>query len=186
MHLGLCFAVCISALAPGKLKSILDSYCGVCIVCLYFLYLSLVRGALSVFDCSKNEDGAWILDADPSIKCNVVRSMRPSGGTVGGTEGTLAWILSPHGCLSLLALFTPPTPPPHGPISPLPQTSCPHPAPSSKPGGIQESMKPVATLSLVLYTLGLPLTFLVILVRHRSAIVQDQTLREKNQVHKHT
>ena len=42
---------------------------------LYFLYLNVVKGALSVFDCSKNKDGVWILDADPSIKCYVVRSV---------------------------------------------------------------------------------------------------------------
>ena len=46
-----------------------------CIVVLYFLYLNVVKGALSVFDCSKNKDGAWILDADPSIKCYVVHSV---------------------------------------------------------------------------------------------------------------
>jgi hypothetical protein len=41
---------------------------------LYLLYLTLVQGALSVFDCSKNQDGDRILDADPSIKCGVVCS----------------------------------------------------------------------------------------------------------------
>ena len=60
-----------SALLPCRdpFKSKLDSYCGLCIVVLYFLYLNVVKGALSVFDCSKNKDGVWILDADPSIKC---------------------------------------------------------------------------------------------------------------------
>ena len=58
---------------PFKAK--LDSYCGLCIVALYCLYLNLVKGALSVFDCSKNKDGVYILDADPSIKCNVVRRL---------------------------------------------------------------------------------------------------------------
>jgi hypothetical protein len=29
-----------------------DAYCGVCILALYFLYLMVVKGALSVFDCS--------------------------------------------------------------------------------------------------------------------------------------
>jgi hypothetical protein len=51
----------------------LDGFCGLCIVALYFLYLNVVKGAISVFDCTKNKDGILILDADPSIKCNVVR-----------------------------------------------------------------------------------------------------------------
>jgi hypothetical protein len=50
----------------------LDAYCGLCILVLYFLYLTLVRGAFSVFDCSTNADGARILDADPSIVCDEV------------------------------------------------------------------------------------------------------------------
>ncbi len=33
------------------------------------------KQAVSVFDCSKNKDGVYILDADPSIKCNVVRAL---------------------------------------------------------------------------------------------------------------
>ncbi len=56
-----------------RFKSFLDGFCGLCIVVLYFLYLNVVKGALSVFDCSKNKDDVWILDADPSIKCYVVR-----------------------------------------------------------------------------------------------------------------
>ncbi len=52
-----------------------DSYCGLCIVGLYFLYLSVVKGALSVFDCTMNKSGVYILDADPSIECNKVRSL---------------------------------------------------------------------------------------------------------------
>jgi hypothetical protein len=66
--------VCVSLFSStGRFKTFLDSYCGLCIVVLYFLYLNVVKGALSVFDCSKNKDGVWILDADPSIKCYVVR-----------------------------------------------------------------------------------------------------------------
>jgi hypothetical protein len=53
-------------------KRALDRYCGLCITALYFLYLSVVKGALSVFDCSMNEDGVRILDADPSIVCDKV------------------------------------------------------------------------------------------------------------------
>ncbi len=40
-------------LGQGKFKSLQDMYCGVSILALYFLYLTVVKGALSVFDCSK-------------------------------------------------------------------------------------------------------------------------------------
>jgi hypothetical protein len=33
---------------------------------------TLVKNALAVFDCSRNKDGVYILDADPSIRCNEV------------------------------------------------------------------------------------------------------------------
>lgn len=49
-----------------------------------------------------------------------------------------------------------------------------------QPGGVQEGLKPAAALSIVGYTLGLPLTFLGILLRHRHAIYADQTLRMAN------
>lgn len=55
----------------------LDAYCGLCIVGLYFMYLGVVKGALSVFDCTMNKDGVYILDADPSIICNTVRGPPP-------------------------------------------------------------------------------------------------------------
>jgi hypothetical protein len=48
-------------------------------------------------------------------------------------------------------------------------------------GGAQESLKPAAAVSLVVYTLGLPLSFLVILLKHRHAIRADQKLRVGNQ-----
>jgi hypothetical protein len=60
-------------LGRDQFKRVKDAYCGMCILALYFLYLVVVKGALSVFDCSKNESGVWILDADPSIRCNEVR-----------------------------------------------------------------------------------------------------------------
>jgi hypothetical protein len=59
----------------SKFKRVMDGYCGFCILGLYFLYLTVVKGALSVFDCSVNQDGVYILDADPSIKCNEVRHL---------------------------------------------------------------------------------------------------------------
>jgi hypothetical protein len=49
-----------------------------------------------------------------------------------------------------------------------------------QPGGIQDSMRPAAIASLLCYTIGLPATFFTILVVHRTAIFQDQSLRQKN------
>jgi hypothetical protein len=48
-------------------------------------------------------------------------------------------------------------------------------------GGTQESMRPAAIASLLGYTIGLPAAFFTILVVHRTAIFQDQTLRQANQ-----
>jgi hypothetical protein len=41
-------------------------------------------------------------------------------------------------------------------------------------------MRPVAVASLIGYTVGLPAVFLSVLVVHRTAIFQDQSLRQKN------
>ncbi len=59
-------------LGRSKLKTLEDSYCGLCIIVLYFTYLTVTKGALSVFDYSKNSSGVYLLDADPSIQCNQV------------------------------------------------------------------------------------------------------------------
>jgi hypothetical protein len=40
-------------LGRDKFQHAKDAYCGLCILALYFLYLMVVKGALSVFDCSK-------------------------------------------------------------------------------------------------------------------------------------
>lgn len=52
--------------------------------------------------------------------------------------------------------------------------------PCAQAHGTQASMKPAAILSLLLYTAGLPLSFLAILVRYRSQISADQSLRQRN------
>jgi hypothetical protein len=52
-----------------------------------------------------------------------------------------------------------------------------------QPGGVQESLKPAAVLSMIVYSLGLPVAFLVILVRERDAIRADQVLRMSNSGH---
>ncbi len=43
---------CGRLLGRDRYKTMQDAYCGVCILTLYFLYLMVVKGALSVFDCS--------------------------------------------------------------------------------------------------------------------------------------
>jgi hypothetical protein len=44
-------------------------------------------------------------------------------------------------------------------------------------GGVQESLKPAAALSIVVYMVGLPVTFFAILLKYRVGIRADQTLR---------
>lgn len=66
-------------LGRDKFAAAQDSYCGFCIIAMYFLYLTVTKGALSVFDCSKNQDGVYILDAEPSIKCYEVRRSTHTG-----------------------------------------------------------------------------------------------------------
>jgi hypothetical protein len=60
------------SLRRGGFQRAFDACCGLCIMALYFLYLGVVKSSLSVFDCSRNEDGVYILDADPSIVCHQV------------------------------------------------------------------------------------------------------------------
>ena len=73
-----CYRVAVSAVRVCVLRSgrsgILDSYCGFALLVLYFLYLKLVKGALSVFACTENSDGVYILDADPSVTCYKVQT----------------------------------------------------------------------------------------------------------------
>ncbi len=68
MHYLCCRAVCFRA----KIWDWLDGCWGICIGAANFLFLSVIKSALLVFDCSANEDGVLILDADPSVKCGVV------------------------------------------------------------------------------------------------------------------
>jgi hypothetical protein len=57
----------------SSLRATLDLYWGVTILILNFLYLSLVRGMLSIFDCTANVDGLRFLDEDPAILCDEVQ-----------------------------------------------------------------------------------------------------------------
>ena len=72
---GLFFCLPFPCVDRDAFTAALDTYWSILISALYFLYLNLVKGALSVFDCSKNDDGVLILDADPSIHCNEVGAM---------------------------------------------------------------------------------------------------------------
>jgi hypothetical protein len=51
----------------------LSSFIGVCIAAVYTLYFSVVKGALSIFNCVVNESGVRVLVAHPSEQCDVVR-----------------------------------------------------------------------------------------------------------------
>ncbi len=42
------------------------------ILVLNFMYVSLVRGMFSIFDCTANADGFRFLDAEPTIACDEV------------------------------------------------------------------------------------------------------------------
>jgi hypothetical protein len=46
---------------------------------------------------------------------------------------------------------------------------------------VHERLKPAAVLSLLGYAVGLPLGFLVVLVRHRESIIADQALKAVGQ-----
>jgi hypothetical protein len=46
---------------------------------------------------------------------------------------------------------------------------------------VQERLKPAAALSLLGYAVGLPLSFLVLLVKHRESIIADQALKVTGQ-----
>ena len=51
-HLRMCRPLYSRLLGRDRFKTMQDAYCGVCILALYFMYLLVVKGALSVFDCS--------------------------------------------------------------------------------------------------------------------------------------
>ena len=47
-----------------------------------------------------------------------------------------------------------------------------------QPGGAQVTLRPYAIASLIVYTLGVPLVFGIVLYVHRKEIEEDQKLRE--------
>ena len=143
-----------------------------------------------MLSCPQNESGIRILDADPSIRCDEV------------------WLV--HRILTSTRVPFCECVPSLNPVCPLYTVSCPAaalaarqaggvqerrtataapPRPSlysyscvsTQAGGVQERLKPAAVLSLLGYTVGLPLTFLVLLVKHRQSIGADQALRVAGQ-----
>ncbi len=62
----------LTRLCRARYKVFLDMVWGMTILVLYFMYLNLVKGMLSIFDCSVNPDGVRFLDADLSIRCDEV------------------------------------------------------------------------------------------------------------------
>ncbi len=126
--------------------------------------MGLAKGALSVFDCTQNKDGKYILDADPSIKCDEVG--QGGWGTAAIGSPCSRTDVNVPGYATLLTSLC---------------AGCVSSRWSSQAGGVQEALKPAAAFSIVVYTLGLPAAFLTILIRHRDAIYADQTLRMANQ-----
>ena len=76
------FLSTVSLSTREAFKAVYDGYCGLSNIVLYLLYLKLVKGALSVFDCTLNKDGVYILDADPAVTCGQVRGTQAPSGSV--------------------------------------------------------------------------------------------------------
>ncbi len=53
-----------------------DAYCGLCIAIVNTLYFSVVKGALSIFNCVTNQRGVSVLVAHPSEVCGKVETVR--------------------------------------------------------------------------------------------------------------
>ena len=67
----------------------MDVVSGVVIQGLYVTYFMVVRGMLSVWNCSKKSNGVSVLTADPSYSCDTVRNVvtRASGGLCWVVDG---------------------------------------------------------------------------------------------------
>jgi hypothetical protein len=55
-----------------KLGRVIDTYLGICITAVYTLYFSVVKGAMSIFNCVENRNGVRVLVAYPSVECGLV------------------------------------------------------------------------------------------------------------------
>ena len=58
----------------NRFAKLLDAYCGFVIAIVYTLYFSVVKGALSIFNCVQNESGVRVMVAYPSEVCGQVRA----------------------------------------------------------------------------------------------------------------
>jgi hypothetical protein len=139
-----------------------------------------------VLSCPQNESGIRILDADPSIRCDEVCPLHRiptsthaplcecvpslnvptlqrffSGGRFGSRQA---------GGVQERRMPDPPRPSLYS-----------YSFVSTQAGGVQERLKPAAVLSLLGYTVGLPLTFFMLLVKHRQSILADQALKVAGQ-----
>jgi hypothetical protein len=156
--LSLCPCVCCLLSDRMKMKAALEMYWSICILVLNFLYLSLVRGMLSIFDCSADSDGVRFLDADPSIPCDEVGPVIDCATAHGPALPAV-----PRTDFNRLAT------PSHTPVGLF--------LAGPQPGGIQQRMKAWGFVSMVAYTIGLPALFSWILFTNRAAIQRDQQLR---------
>jgi hypothetical protein len=90
--------------------------------------------------------------------------------------------LGAHTCTHARVLAYPPYPHALAPIRTMSGVCLLNaPPPTSQAGGVQERLKPSAVLSLLGYAVGLPMTFIVLLVKHRESILADQALKVAGQ-----
>jgi hypothetical protein len=215
-----CAPACVALgrlLGRDRFKAMQDAYCGVCILALYFLYLMVVKGALSVFDCSPVRcclpaepvcrgpvfscAGAGTFAASRTLVARIhcgflVRSLSAVNVLVAmgcRSHAERVWHSNP-GCRPVHSLRRGSTRTRRARtlVPSFCKRSCACGPPSRKPrcvvaiiapqaGGVHERLKPAAALSLVGYAVGLPLAFLVLLVKHRASIIADQALRVAGQ-----
>ncbi len=72
MGLRVLICACVLYNRSTKLSRLVDAYCGIVLLAVYFTYFLVVKGTLSAFDCTNNSDGIPILDAEPSYRCDEV------------------------------------------------------------------------------------------------------------------
>ena len=84
-------------LGRDRFQRLKDAYCGLCILALYFLYLMVVKGALSVFDCSKVWCWLETLHFVSSQDLHVSNLCQPQPTVCLGTDATCRMCM---GCLT--------------------------------------------------------------------------------------
>ena len=86
----------------GRFAKLLDGYCGFVIAIVYTLYFSVVKGALSIFNCVQNESGVKVLVAYPSEICGQVCA---SGQAACACQDVHVWVLLRTSALILRVLW---------------------------------------------------------------------------------